>query len=101
MNKRIEFFVDEEIFQFIKQYSQAEQSTMSEVLRGLLTTLKRKEQRRERKSARVQETAPNQLTNFQKEPIHFKFPQRALREHRENSVLLCVLCVSAVKSYGL
>ena len=22
------------------------------------------------------------LTNFQKEPIHFKFPQRALREHK-------------------
>jgi len=64
VKRRIEFKIDDQLFNFIKQYSRSEQSTMSEVLRGLLTTLKRKEQRRERKSARVQETAPNQLTLF-------------------------------------
>ena len=63
LNKRIEFFVDEEIFQFIKQYSQAEQSTMSEVLRSLLQNLKRREQRRN-KTARAQKTSPNQLPLF-------------------------------------
>jgi len=41
------------------------------------------------------------VTNFQKEPIYFRFPQRALRKHRENSVPLCVLCVSVVKCYSL
>ncbi len=65
MNKRIEFFVDEEIFQFIKQYSRSEQSTMSDVLRGLLQNLKRREQRRKRKSARVHEVSKDQLTLFE------------------------------------
>lgn len=65
MNKRIEFFVDEEIFQFIKQYSRAEQSTMRDVLRGLLQNLKRREQRRKRKSARVHEVCKDQLTLFE------------------------------------
>ena len=41
------------------------------------------------------------ITKFHKQTIYFRFPQSAQRIHRENSVLLCVLCVSVVKSYGL
>ena len=41
------------------------------------------------------------IVNFHKQTIHFRFPQSARRGHRENSVLLCVLCVSVVKSDGL
>ena len=65
MNKRIEFKIDDQLFNFIKQYSRSEQSTMSDVLRGLLQNLKRREQRRKRKSARVHEVCKDQLTLFE------------------------------------
>jgi len=63
LNKRIEFKIDDQLFNFIKQYSQAEQSTMSEVLRSLLQNLKRREQRRN-KTARAREVSKGQLTLF-------------------------------------
>ena len=65
MKRRIEFKIDDQLFNFIKQYSRSEQSTMSDVLRGLLQNLKRREQRRKRKSARVHEVSKDQLTLFE------------------------------------
>ncbi len=62
MDKRITLRVDDQTFVFLKQYS--ESSTMSEVMRGLIDSLRKREQRRNRKAVRVQESSPNQLTLF-------------------------------------
>ena len=64
LDKRIGLRIDEQTLGFLKQYSDSEQSTMSEVMRGLIDNLHKREQRRERKSVRVHEISPNQLTLF-------------------------------------
>ncbi len=64
MDKRIGLRIDEQTLGFLKQYSDSEQSTMSEVMRGLIDNLHKREQRRNRKTVRVQEISPNQLTLF-------------------------------------
>jgi len=64
MDKRIALRVDDQTLGFLKQYSDSEQSTMSDVMRGLIDNLRKREQRRNRKTVRVQEISPNQLTLF-------------------------------------
>ena len=76
LDKRIGLRIDEQTLGFLKQYSDSEQSTMSEVMRGLMDNLHKREQRRNRKTVRVQEISPNQLTLF-----FFSDSKRMIQSH--------------------
>ena len=64
LQKRIQLRIDEEVLAWLKAYSQKQGSTTSEVFRNILENLKRREERRNRKTVRVQETSRNQFTLF-------------------------------------